>query len=436
MFDLTPQNLLVLLAVGVSNTAVALWWLDCPGPVARARAWVTARAARSAALLVIACIAIWVGIFLVYRFPVSGDTKVFYQAQGRAALRGGIPDATYNSSYMPLFSYLMGLVDALWSSDLSIPLFLTLCFTGIGLLLPRLEENREAQSKKRALGLSLIAILNGACCVLAIGYQQDETLLLLFALVAMLLMLKGQDARAGIAVGLGLLATKILFVISAWTLFLHAANRRRFLLGAAVSFLLPMALFLGLGTRPERMLSGEAHSWEPPSLVTLVGVLPSAYAFLSRHSALNHGTVGLWCLLGAFLFRRRTPGASAGAMIRAMIGLWLGFLLLSQKSLPTYRLVILPLLPGFLDRRADGGRWVVLLFCLYSTVLGIQWMFYENWIARPYAVFLEQHLHDPRALSHLVLQLIMDAVILGSEIVWLLLCLRDRSTQCTSPSSW
>ena len=178
---------------------------------------------------------LWAGIFLVYGFPVSGDVKQFYQPQGRAALSGRIPNADFTSWYMPGFAYLMGTVDYFGARDLSIPFFLILCFALASLLLPGHFRN-AGKEPEAAWILTVAGVLNGASWVLAVGYQQDEALLLLLAVITMLLIFDDREMTAGVVLGLGLFFTKILFLLSAGALGLHARRRYRLALGATLSF--------------------------------------------------------------------------------------------------------------------------------------------------------------------------------------------------------
>jgi hypothetical protein len=117
----------------------------------------------------------------------------------------------------------------------------------------------------------------------------------------------------------------------------------------------------------------------------------------------------------------------------------MGFFLLSPKSLTCYRLGILPLLPPFLQRFNGKSWWLIGLFCLYSTAVGIYWTFWEDWSGGgSYNSFLMQALGSPLQMRHLSFIGLLDLVIVGSEVVWLLLCFRrtalPRHAQTGAPS--
>lgn len=421
MIVLSMQNALVVAAVALSSLVAGCWWASWPGPARRARAWADGRPALSPALFVGACAAIWIGIFLVYRFPITGDVKQFFQPQGRAALAGGIPNRDFGSAYMPLFSYLVGFLNPPGSSDYRMPLFFTVCFAATGLLLPSLMRRAGIESRG-ATALTIPCLLNGGAWLLAIGYQQDETLILLLLVSAVLLRARGRGLTSGVVLGLGLLVTKVLFLVSVPAFLAQRSQRGRVLLGFALATVPLTVLFLWLGWSPFRMLTGEAGALASPSLTALLSTHPRVYTAGSWVRLLSYGLAGVWILSSALLLLGGTERAGAAGLLRALVGAWLGLLLLSPKSLTSYRLLILPLLPALLHRRLFRWPWLNPVFCAYSTVVGVQYMFYEDWINMPYALFLQAHAGEAGPLARLAALMGMDLFILGCEIVWLGVC--------------
>jgi hypothetical protein len=366
---------------------------------------------------------LWIGIFLVYRFPVSGDVVLFYRPQARAAMSGAVPTVNFQSAYMPLFPYLIGVVDAICSSDLSIPCFLAACFLTSGLLLPTLFESPGVPSRT-AWTLASVGILNGASWALALGFQQDESLLLLFVVLASILILRGRTAVAGAVLALGLLATKILFLLPAAILAWLCPEPRRLSRAAAVTFLSVAAAFVWLGFNPFKMLGGEAHQWIGPSLTDLIGVWPTAHEAFSRHGWLIQAAVATGCLVSIFLMRRSDENPEGITLVRGITAVWLVFLLISPKSLPAYRLLILPLLPVLAERSQAWRRWLVVLYCVYCTLLPVESMLREDWINQAYPDYLVGHRTDSHSMIALLVLVAMDATIVVSELIWLALCIR------------
>ncbi|RPH36591.1 DUF2029 domain-containing protein, partial [bacterium] len=316
--DISLQTVGVVLAVSTSNLAVLAWWRGWPKSLGRVKSWITRSLPRSAVFLASMLAAIWVAIFLVYGYPVTGDIKLYFQPYGRAVLAGAIPNVDFRSSYMPLFPYLMGAVDAIWSSDLSIPLFFTGCFALACILLGKGMVEGGA-TVERAGSLAIIGALNGASWFLAVGYQQDESVMLLLAVMAMVFILRRRDLTGGVVLGLGLLATKVTFGISAVALLSQSRRRRQLVMGATLAAAPCILLFALLGFNPLLMISGETGRINPPSLTALLGSLPFVYGSISPSLWAVHLLAGAWCLTMAAMFRKpRLPEVSFDGLVKTL----------------------------------------------------------------------------------------------------------------------
>ena len=408
---MSRQALLVLLAIALSNAAMLSIRLGRPAAVRAAVDWLAARG-RMRVVLIALPIAIWLGIFVVYGHPITGDVAEFYRPQGRAALDGGIPNRDFRSSYMPLFPYLVGAVDRAWPADLAIPLFIALCCAAFGLLWHRVLAGAAGRS---AAAMSLAAVVNGAMWFLGIGYQQDEILIVTVLAAAVLLMLRGRDGWAGIALGLGCAATKVLVLVAAAGLIAAARHRVRLASGVAAGLAPVVVIFALLGASPLEMVRQEAASLQPPSLTVLAAAAPPLYETVREHAWVFQLAIAGWLVLIAGL-ARPAPGRPRLETIAAgLAAAWLVFLLLSPKALTSYRLVVLPFLPLLLPARPAA----LAAFAIYSTAVGVEYMLYEDWISRPYALALGAAA-SPADVLRLAALLTLDLVIVGCEAVWLL----------------
>lgn len=151
---------------------------------------------------------------------------MFFQPKGRRAMRGDLPNVDFQSSYMPLFPYVMRIVDKIWPNDLAIPLFFGICFVAAGLLL-RQFLIEAGTTTVLASSLFLIGMFNGATWFLSIGCQQDEVMIVLFQITAILLLLRNQPVASGTALGFGLFTTKVLFLIPAAAIILQSKKSRQ-----------------------------------------------------------------------------------------------------------------------------------------------------------------------------------------------------------------
>lgn len=409
---MSRQALLVLIAVSLSNAATWCVRLVRPALAAPARRMLTTRRA-VLATAVLFPLAVWAAVFLAYGHPVSGDVDAFYRPQGRAALDGEIPNRDFRSSYMPLFPYVIGAVDRVWPDDRAIPLFIALCYAAFGLIWLRVLETGLGRGRL-ATSLALAAILNGAMWFLGIGYQQDEVLIAAILAAAVLLMLRQRDGAAGIVLGVGCAATKILLLIAAAGLLTAASRRVRMAGGIAAGLAPVLGLFMLLGASPVEMVRQEAASLQPASLITLAAAAPPLYETVREHAWIAQAAIAAWLLLVACFVR---PAPSSSRLEAASAGLaaaWLVFLLLSPKALTSYRLIVLPFLPLLLPARPAA----IAAFAIYSTAVGVEYMLYEDWVNRPYAFAFEAAAASAERLQ-LAALLALDTVIVMCEAVWL-----------------
>lgn len=410
---MSRQALLVLLAVGLSNAA--MWCIRTARPALAAplvRLLTTRRAVPAIAVLL--PLLIWAAVFVAYGHPVSGDVDAFYRPQGRAAMNGEVPNRDFRSSYMPLFPYVIGTVDRVWPDDLAIPLFIAACYAAFGLLWLRVLETGLGRGRPTA-ALALATIGNGAMWFLGIGYQQDEVLMVAVLAASVLLLLHRRDGAAGIVLGIGCAATKILLLAAAAGLIAGASRRGRMAAGIAAGVVPALGLFMLLGAAPMEMVRQEAASLQPASLITLAAAPGPLYETVRGHAWIAQLAIAAWLLLVAGLARPASPttnrleGQAAG-----LAAAWLVFLLLSPKALTSYRLIVLPFLPLLLPARPLP----LAAFAIYSTAVGVEYMLYEDWVNRPYAIAFQSTTLTADRLRLAVL-LALDVLIVAFEMVCL-----------------
>lgn len=425
---MSHQDRIVVVALALSNLCIGLWWLEWPQFIFWLRNSFTNSLARTVTLLIVVCAGIWFGIFVVYRFPVSGDVKLFFQPQGRLAMAGGVPTVDFKSSYMPLFPYVMGIVDAVWSDEHAIGLFFTACLLFSAFLLLRILY-RVGYSADIAATLTTVGVLNGATWFLVIGYQQDEALIFLFVVLAVWLTVRANSLSTGITIGLGLLTTKVLFLILGLVLLFQSRRPWRFLLGTVLVTVPTMLLFLNLGFSPAKMVMSESQALNSPSFIALFSAIPLVYATIKTNLWIPYLISGFWCAsiaIGFGFVRNKLSDSQDQVRFLAyvLIAAWLGFLMFSPKSLTSYRIPTMVLLPIAIQPLVEKRSWLIALFCIYSTAVGVQYMFYEDWIGEPYAQFIAVHLRNWETFMRLAVVLVIDTVILFSEVVWIICCLQ------------
>lgn len=426
MPEIPLQTWLVILAMTLTNVAIGLWWFGWPKPVRIIKEWISASPARTTVLTFSIAIGLWAGIFLIYKFPVTSDVAVYFQPQARAIRAGGIPNVDFQTAFMPLFPYLMAAVDWIWPHILAIPLFFMFTHVLSGLVVRRMAIC-GGENPVRSSALMMIGIFNGAAWLLSIGWQQDESLLVLFTALGMLMVLRGREGSAGAVLAIGLLTTKILFVIPASAVILQSRNIFRIISAFALTFIPIMSLFLLLGFDPLLMIRNEVKELIPPNVTALIVNLPPVYPHFMSAIGIAHFVGAAFWMFQVFRLSNVGKAPELKRMLQAVLAGWLSFLLISPKSWTYYRVAILPFLPLVISKFAEPRRWLIVLFCVYSTVLGIFWTLHEDMISGhgKYHRYFTERL-EPELFVAFSIELVLVIIVVVSEIVWLWLCMKKR----------
>jgi len=279
------------------------------------------------------------------------DQLVFFLPQARHALAGGVPYRDYVTAYGPLFAPLLGVMVAALGSAGPLVLFLA-----ADLVAWRSLAAAEGEASEAAWAY----VAMPAVWYLAVRYGQDEPLGAAFLALAWLAVKRDRAALAGLALGLGLLVTKPLFVLPALP-FLLGAKRRGPLLAAAAA---PVALVYGA------LLVMRAPVLQPLALEgASFGIGPTLWRVPVVLAHLDLGVAGWLPFLVALawgsvlLARRAAPIEDHAAWDFG------AFAALGPKFMPMYAILWAPLLCVWGARDADRRGWLV----LYGTALPLAW---------------------------------------------------------------
>jgi hypothetical protein len=415
MCSLSGQELLALTAVSLSAVATVLWWQARPGPVRYIRRALTGSVGLALAALAGAALLIWAGIFLIYGFRVTGDGRVFYN-QAHIALSGRLVSAETWSAHMPVYDYLNAVPIWIWNSLLAIPLFFTLCFVLDGLCLTLLLK-RAGLDSREANALMMLGMLNGASWFLGIGFQQDEIVVVLFMLVAALLLATDRVFAGGIVLGAGCVATKLTFGLLLIAALAVSHRRLRLLAGVSAVAGPVMAAFMVAGFDPIKMVRANLSAFTPPSITTVFG--GPWHAQIKAHIWVVHLITLAWCLAVPWMARSSRAGRFAvSRFIHLVVAVWLGYVLITPKSLTSYRLVVLPFVPFVLSQSRYPKAWIPVLFGVYTIALGSQYTLYEDLMtgSDSYVAFYHAHRGEPTCVAALSLVMLFDVIVIGCEV--------------------
>ncbi|MEO5987867.1 MAG: hypothetical protein ABIU54_06800 [Candidatus Eisenbacteria bacterium] len=280
------------------------------------------------------------------------DQLTFFLPQARAALEGGVPYRDFHSAYAPLFAPLLGLTVRGLGMIGPLVLFLLADLGAWRALAAAEGEDSEAAWAWCALPM---------VWYFTVRYAQDESLAACCVCFAWWAMRRERAMLAGLALGIGLLITKPLFLLLALPFVLAAGARRgAVLLGTAIPTVVGYGALLMMHAPILQPLTLEGANfgvgptlWRVPVVLLGIDLGPAGWSpFL------------LLVAWGAWRMRKGGVGAEAH-------GAWqfAAFAAFAPKFMPMYALMWAPLLALWAAPDADRRGWLL----VYGVLLPLAW---------------------------------------------------------------
>lgn len=289
--------------------------------------------------LLVSRLSLYLLVFVGLRIPPRGDIPVFYRPEALAVLAGKLPYRDFLSSYAPLHPFLDGAVLGIWNSPLALVLFAIFVEA---IAFPRfLQLARYAfeEDKVRLAGLLYLASPMSLQFVAIDG--QDNVLIALLLVTAMLSLHRDRTLLSGISLGLAVVMVKFLPLLFAPMLLLASPRRGRWLAGFGGILALGYLPFAALRLPLLYPLQAEGQAKTASDLPFLLEAL-FGWSLPNRVS----DTVLLLVLLGTLLMVGLSMRGAAAQQrlsvgIAGSVAMTLALLLLSKKSWPPYLMLIL-----------------------------------------------------------------------------------------------
>lgn len=194
-------------------------------------------------LMAVSRLGVYIGVYFILREEVMADVASAYYPQGLSILDGQLVYRDFESSYSPLFPYLMAGILLCWNSAKAIVLsaiVIELISLPFWLSVARHYFNdRTARTAALLYVTSPVPLLN-----VALNGQNQVWISLLLAVALWLLIRK--DFLSGVVFGFALGGIKLLGLLFAPIVWLFAERRLRWLLGYAMLPALTYGIFYAL----------------------------------------------------------------------------------------------------------------------------------------------------------------------------------------------
>ncbi len=326
-------------------------------------------------------------VFLVLRLEPRGDVPVYYFTEAAHTLAGKLPYRDFVSSYAPLHPYMDALMLRLWFSPLSI-ILLAICAEC--LVLPVWFRAGRSFLTEAEMRTGAILYVTSAVSLQYVTIDgQDNVIIAVFLVVAILLLGRNRNVLAGIASGAGVVAMKFLALVYAPAFFVSTRGRWRWAAGMALIIGAVYGGFLLLRLPILEPLAVEGKYRSPGNLPYLLEgltgrTLPSAV----YDGALLVALGGIFYLL-ARVSRNATTAVRLRALTYGLVAVTVAVDLLAKKSWPAY--LMLALFPICTLIRAER-KVQVLAFAFFTVIALVEHSYWASYLYSAEAPLFHVHL--------------------------------------------
>jgi hypothetical protein len=351
---------------------------------------------------IISRFAIYIGAFLILHLEPRGDVVGFYWSEAKAVLEHLLPYRDFLSPYAPLHPYLDAIAIRIWFSPLAIILLALLVET---LVLPLWLRVGRLFLTEEHVRMSALLYLTSAISIQFVTINgQNNVMIAVLLVLALLLVYRHQAFASGAAVGLGVVAVKFLPLLYVPGFIAAVPRRWRWVAGLSIviAIVYGMCLFLHLPSlQPLISESGLKSADDLPY------VFESITGF-TVPSILWDMLVLVVCASIYLLIAVKSRGAGLALRLRILTfgfaALTLALILFSKKSWPPYlMLALFPICLLFRSKLNIAG------FALLGVVSAVSHSYWETLLVELNAAGLHQGLlsHDPKCILFLFIELVL-----------------------------
>ena len=304
-------------------------------------------------------------VYLFLDYDVRSDAWMFYDS-ARQALQLKTVYRDFDSAYSPLFVYLTALPLLLWNSGKAIVLLLILAEgLAVYLTVQLFGDDRRAHQK------AILYLLLPAPLVLSVLSGQEDILMWLFGAWALLVWQKKRDDLwVGLVLGLGMVATKALLVLTLIPVFFLVKNKIRYFLGLVLVGLPALVVMYALVGLEFLEPIQQANDPRTPNLWTILRPVLGAIVPLG-HKTLNWVGLVLVLGLGCFVAHRwRGRGQFVAGFTTLFVATYAFVMVVQQSSLANYAyLFLLPMLYVPAVKLTKKTQFFLLLLLNFAVVV-------------------------------------------------------------------
>jgi Gpi18-like mannosyltransferase len=330
------------------------------------------------ALLLLSRLGVYVGIYFVLGQSVTADVAGAYYPEGKAILQGAVLYDEVQTSYAPLFPFIMAAIVLLWDSPKAIVLF--------AIILEAISLPFWIGAGRQLLGdatTRMATMLYVTCPIAVMNVAlngQNQVAISLVMAIALLLIVRRRDYLSGLVFGLSVAAVKLLGFLFAPVLWLLVERRWSWLAGFVVLPVVVYGVCLAFGLDvlvPVRLQGMHVTAGNLPFFLSIFG--------LDMQDQTVRVLVTIVVLLGLIIVFLTAWALNAreakGNLVHLVTLVLLTFLVLSKKSYTSYLVLCLFALCLSIASRPMGWRALV-WFAVFSIVASIEPTLWFRWMEK------------------------------------------------------
>lgn len=329
----------------------------------------------SIGLLLFSRLGLYIGLYLIMGYEIKGDVGHYYFLEGQAILDGKTVYKDFESSYSPLFAYLIAGILLIWHSAKAIVLAaIVLEFLSLPIWLAVARRWFDEKTTR----IATLLYVTSPIPLLNVAMNGQNQVWVAFLLVISLWLLARRDTLSGLVQGFSLIAIKVLSLLYAPVLWLFARGRLRWL---AVFALLPViTLIIAFSNEinlffPLQFQAGHFTGGNLPYLTTIFGIDPT-----EGSARLIYDSITMLALMAVFLWSwNRGVHRDPRNVIHLLTLITLTFFLVSKKAYTMY--LVLSFFAFCISLASHGSGFRALLtFAIFGILASLEPTLHFRWM--------------------------------------------------------
>ena len=322
-------------------------------------------------------------IYFVLHKKLHGDVQAYYYPQGIAIINGGVPYISFQSSYGPVFPYLVAATISVWRNPISIIFFTNIIALGADFLILRLA--RDCVQGTRGVFAAFILILFSSIDLWFTGLQGTNQVWVAGLLAGSILLIMNKNGIYGIFVALAApYLTKVLALLFIPLLYSISFNKKIFMSATVVIMIVDFVSLYNGGVSIFRSLQNEAANISPSNALFILSAIDiSPIAVLKTYQVV--AAVILLFVMGGYAFLQGT----AAHKLAYTVFVFSVFMVISPKTFESYVIMAMPVYLLWCIHFGNWRPWLVLVLLNWSLAAGSVW----------FAIFQQQSFDQLQALG-------------------------------------